>query len=173
MAHEHRPTPSGITLQALANHQEAEACAAIMVASEPWKTLLFTRDASLQALTHPLRQCHVAHCGGAVAGFVVFSLQGPFAGYVQLLGVAPGLRDQGVGALLLAFAEDRIFESNANVFLCVSSFNAGARQFYLRHGYREVGELSDYVIAGLSEILMRKTRGPMRGYAGTSIAAVR
>ena len=31
-------------------------------------------------------------------------------------------------------------------------------------GYHVVGELKDYVVAGRSEILMRKTRGPIRGY---------
>lgn len=31
-------------------------------------------------------------------------------------------------------------------------------------GYRNVGELPDFLIAGRSKILMRKTRGPISGY---------
>ncbi|MFN2443136.1 MAG: GNAT family N-acetyltransferase, partial [Thermoanaerobaculia bacterium] len=48
-----------------------------------------------------------------------------------------------------------------NVFLFVSSFNDGARRLYERLGYRVVGEVPDYLIPGASEILMRKTIGPL------------
>jgi ribosomal protein S18 acetylase RimI-like enzyme len=47
------------------------------------------------------------------------------------------------------------------VFLCVSSFNERAQKLYQRLGYERVGELPDYVVKGYSEILMRKTRGPI------------
>jgi ribosomal protein S18 acetylase RimI-like enzyme len=84
---------------------------------------------------------------------------------VRAICVAPGLRRHGWGARLLAFAEERIFREAPNVFLCVSSFNLDAQRFYARLGYEPVGELRDYLVAGLGEILMRKTRGPIRGYA--------
>ena len=41
-------------------------------------------------------------------------------------------------------------------FLCVSSFNTRAQQFYWRQGFRQVGVLADYVIDGASERLMYK-----------------
>jgi ribosomal protein S18 acetylase RimI-like enzyme len=44
---------------------------------------------------------------------------------------------------------------------CVSSFNHGARRLYERLGYHVVGELTDYIVEGYSEILLRKTRGPL------------
>jgi hypothetical protein len=66
-----------------------------------------------------------------------------------------------VGSALLAFAEERIFREHPNVFICVSDFNPGARRLYERLGYRLVGELADYVVAGHSELLLRKTRGPL------------
>ncbi|MCY7307899.1 MAG: GNAT family N-acetyltransferase, partial [Rhodoferax sp.] len=68
---------------------------------------------------------------------------------------------QGCGTELMAFAEKRIFRDHANVFLCVSGFNAAARRFYRRLGYVEVGELTDFLVVGQSEWLMRKTRGPI------------
>ena len=71
---------------------------------------------------------------------------------------------RGVGRRLLAFAEERIFRESPNVFLCVSSFNAGARRLYLRLGYELIGELKDYIVRGHSELLMRKTRGPLREF---------
>ena len=89
--------------------------------------------------------------------------QGPFVGYLQTICIVPGLRGQGLGARLVAFAEERIFREHPNVFLCVSSFNVNARRLYERLGYAVVGELTDYLMAGCSEILMRKTRGPLLG----------
>ena len=43
----------------------------------------------------------------------------------------------------------------------MSDFNHGARRLYERLGFRLVGELTDYVVAGHSELLLRKTRGPL------------
>jgi len=43
-----------------------------------------------------------------------------------------------------------------------SDFNTTARQFYERNGYREVGPLPDLLMAGASEILLRKTIGPAK-----------
>jgi ribosomal protein S18 acetylase RimI-like enzyme len=48
--------------------------------------------------------------------------------------------------------------------MCVSSFNEGARRLYERLGYTVVGELTDYIVQGQSEILLRKTRGPLAGF---------
>jgi RimJ/RimL family protein N-acetyltransferase len=42
----------------------------------------------------------------------------------------------------------------------VTSFNHRARALYERLGYEYVGELSDFFVRGVSELLYRKTRGP-------------
>jgi ribosomal protein S18 acetylase RimI-like enzyme len=62
----------------------------------------------------------------------------------------------------------RIFRDTPNVFLMVSDFNAAARRFYERLGYLAIGEVPEFLVAGRSEILMRKTRGPMRGHPASS-----
>jgi ribosomal protein S18 acetylase RimI-like enzyme len=62
----------------------------------------------------------------------------------------------------MAHAETRGFARAPNFFLCVSDFNQDAREFYQRLGYREIGSIPDLIIAGHSEILMRKTQGPAR-----------
>ena len=64
-------------------------------------------------------------------------------------------------AALMRFAEERIFRDSPNVYLCVSSFNESAQRFYRRIGYEVVGELKELLIRGHSEILMRKTTGPV------------
>ena len=69
-------------------------------------------------------------------------------------------RGRDLGARLVAHAERRIFRDSPNVFLCVSTFNTGARRLYHRLGYAEVGELTDYLVRGHGEVLLRKSRGP-------------
>ena len=62
---------------------------------------------------------------------------------------------------MMAFIEKEIFSTCANVFLCVSSFNEDALEFYLKFGYEKVGVLKDYLVGGHDEILMRKTVAPI------------
>jgi ribosomal protein S18 acetylase RimI-like enzyme len=151
---------AGILIQSLGDEAEVRACAAMMVASEPWITLRRDFDNALSLVTDRTKEVYVARMGNVLAGHVVVNMQGPFAGYIQALVVGPEWRSRGIGAKLLQFAEERIFQESPNVFLCVSGFNARAQAFYARLGYERIGELKDYVIAGESEFLMRKSIGP-------------
>src|SRR5712692_5628613 len=143
---------------------DAQACARMMAESEPWLTLGRGYEASLSILRDASKERYVARSGGELVGFLILNMGGAFAGYIQTVCVAEKNRGQGIGARLVAFAEERIFRDSPNVFLCVSSFNSGARRLYERLGYRVVGELIDYVVTGHSEILMRKTLGPWSGF---------
>jgi ribosomal-protein-alanine N-acetyltransferase len=143
---------------------DAQACARMMAGSEPWITLNRGYEASLEILRDASKERYVARAGGEVVGFLILNMGGALAGYIQTVCVAQEKRGQGIGARLMAFAEERIFRDSPNVFLCVSSFNAGARRLYERLGYRVVGELADYLVAGHSETLMRKTLGPLSDF---------
>jgi len=153
-----------IVIRPLGEEAEARACALMMVESEPWITLRRDFESALGLVTDRTKEVYVARAGRELAGHVVVNMQGPFAGYIQALVVAPEWRGRGIGAQLLQFAEERIFRESPNVFLCVSGFNARAQKFYLRLGYEQIGELKDYVIAGESEFLMRKSMGPKDGF---------
>ena len=59
------------------------------------------------------------------------------------------------------YVEKRILGETPNVFICVSSFNERARKLYERRGYEVVGELKNWIVNGNSEILLRKTIGPL------------
>ena len=137
-------------------------CAALMAASDPWLTLGYGYEELLRTVRLPGRERYVALVDGQFAGFVLLNLHGTFAGYIQTIGLAPQFRGSGHGAGLVAFAEQRIFRDHPNVFLCVSSFNHAARRFYQRLGYGQVGELDDFLVAGHSELLLRKSIGPLR-----------
>jgi len=150
-----------VEMRSLRGVKEAEECAGMMAASEPWVTLGRGYRESLSVVSDPSREVYVALVEGRIAGFVVIEMLGAFTGYIKSICVAPDIRGRGVGARLMAYAEERIFKETPNVFLCVSDFNDGAMRFYEGLGYETVGELRDYLILGSSEILMRKTRGPL------------
>jgi ribosomal protein S18 acetylase RimI-like enzyme len=152
--------PFEVAIHPLRHADEVEACAKLMAGSEPWITLRRTHRDAAKLLQDPDKENYIAQVNDDVVGFVILDTCGPFAGYVQSIGVMPDWRNRGIGSKLIAFAEARIFRESPNVFLCVSSFNAQAQKLYMRLGYERIGELKDYVVLGHSEILMRKTIGP-------------
>ena len=158
--------PASLEVRPLQDTADAEWCARTMTASEPWITLGRGYEESLRLLRDTTRETYLACQGDERVGFVILNMKGAFVGYVQTVCVAPEARGRGVGTRILAFAEERIFRESPNVFLCVSSFNDDARGLYERLGYEQVGELRDYIASGHSEILLRKTIGPLRGFVG-------
>lgn len=144
--------------------EEARICARMMSSSEPWLTLRRSFDECMELLEDPSREIFVAVEGQHVLGFVILNMAGAFVGYVQTICVGEYDRSRGIGTRLLRYAEERIFRDSPNVFLCVSSFNPRARALYERLGYELIGELKDYIVTGHSELLFRKTIGPIRDF---------
>jgi ribosomal protein S18 acetylase RimI-like enzyme len=141
-----------------------------MSGQEPWITLRRGYEHSLKLLSDPSREVYVATGSGAPAGFIILAMTGALRGYIQTVAVAPAWQGRGLGSRLIAFAEERIFSESPNVFICVSDFNAGARRLYERLGYSLVGELKDFVVAGRSELLLRKSRGPLTDFRSRPFA---
>ena len=152
------------TIRKLQHPAEAERCARMMAASEPWTTIQRSYETSLKIITDPAREVYVATVNGEVAGFIMLLMHGAFVGYIQSVCVGPQWRSRGLGSQLMAFAEHRIFSESPNVFMCVSSFNKRAQRLYERLGYEVIGELKEYIIAGHSEFLLRKTIAPWAAF---------
>ena len=150
-----------LDIRPLDHPSDLENCARFMAASDPWKTIGRDYAACLETLRDDTRERVAAWSGDQIAGFIILNLGGPLIGYIQTVCVAAAFRGSGVGSELVGWAERRIFGVAPNVFLFVSSFNDGARRLYERLGYRVVGEVPDYLVRGASEILMRKTIGPL------------
>jgi ribosomal-protein-alanine N-acetyltransferase len=148
-------------IERLTSELDAKACARLMSCSEPWVTLGRSYETSLAVIQDPTRETYVVREGEDVVGFLIVCMTGAFIGYIQTICIHPDHRGRGLGSRMVEFAEQRIFREAPNVFMCVSSFNHGARRLYERLGYRMVGELPDYIVAGHSEILLRKTTGPL------------
>jgi len=146
---------------------DVERCVAIMLELPLWQRYGTTagdaRGLFADALVGAAR-ARVAEDGGRVVGFVVYSVRGTFdhSGYVRAVGVAKESQGRGVGGSLMEAAERDILSIGPNVFLLVSAENTGASRFYERRGYRRIGKIPDYVRAGITEILYRKTAGPIR-----------
>jgi [ribosomal protein S18]-alanine N-acetyltransferase len=153
-------TSADLDIRALRSPEESEACARIMASSEPWLTLGRGYERSLEVIRDATREVSVAVRSGEVVGFVIVCMVGPFIGYIQTVAVAAGERGRGLGRRLVEHAEARIFRESPNVFLCVSTFNPDARRLYERLGYTVVGELTDYLVRGHGEVLLRKSLGP-------------
>jgi ribosomal-protein-alanine N-acetyltransferase len=161
-----------LAISPLRAEDDARACARLMTASEPWVTLGRTYGASLGIIQDPSREVYVARDGTGLAGFLILCMTGAFVGYIQTICIDPARRGQGLGSRLVEFAEQRILQVSPNVFMCVSSFNLDARRLYERLGYKVVGELTDYLVRGHSEFLLRKTLGPLTGF-GSKLTAGR
>jgi ribosomal protein S18 acetylase RimI-like enzyme len=157
-----------LSIALLAGEAEAQACARMMAESEPWVILGRTYEASLAVVQDPSREVYVARDESGLAGFLILCMTGAFVGYIQTVCIHPDRRGQGLGSKLVEFAEQRILAESPNVFMCVSSFNRDARRLYERLGYQVIGELTDYIVQGHSEILLRKSLGPLTGFRAGS-----
>jgi ribosomal protein S18 acetylase RimI-like enzyme len=154
-----------LAISPLQGEAEAHACARLMAASEPWITLVRSYETSLGIIVDRSREVYLARDETGLAGFVILCMTGAFVGYIQTVCIDPSRRGQGLGSRLVEFAERRILKVSPNVFMCVSSFNLDARRLYERLGYKVVGELTDYIVRGHSEFLLRKTVGPLTGFS--------
>ena len=157
-------SPLEIKIKPITSTEVAKACAKMVSDSEHWIKLERGYKEALEIISDPCSEAYVAWFREEMAGFIIIEMVGSLKGYVKSVFVPPERRGEGIGSELIKYAEERIFSETPNVFLLVSSFNKGARKFYQKLGYEEVGEFKDYVVKGYSEILFRKTKGPLNEF---------
>jgi ribosomal-protein-alanine N-acetyltransferase len=148
------------------NQEDFEICARIMAASDPWIKLGMNHDDCLKAFEGSFKEVYVLKKQDQIIGFAVVQTQGTFKGYIQTIAISQANRGAGYGTQLLQHCERQILTYSPNIFICVSAFNEGAIQLYYRLGFKLVGELKDFVKDGFTELLLRKTVGPIVGYEG-------
>ena len=139
-------------------------CAMMMAKTDPWITLQLDYYQCLKAFDGPSKEVWVVQIEKEIAGFVILQIGGTFKGYIQTICVDEAFRSKGIGKRLLQFCEERILKISPNIFICVSSFNKGAIKLYEEFGFKLVGKLDNFVKEGFTELLLRKTFGPMIGY---------
>ena len=144
---------------------DLDAVVALLDGREPWRRLGYT-DADWRRILEPPvegREAWILERDGGVAGVALVRPRFLVGEYLELFAIAADAGGLGLGRLLLESVERDVFAHATNFFICVSDFNHAARRFYARCGYQEVGRLSDLLVTGSSEILLRKTIGPARG----------
>jgi [ribosomal protein S18]-alanine N-acetyltransferase len=144
--------------------EDRDAVIALLLDSEPWKQLGYSKDdwSRIFCPTPQGRESFVIELDGPVAGIAIVRQKFLVGDYLELLGMAPWARGKGLGRQLLAHVESLVFARTKNLFACVSDFNRGAREFYRKQGYQEIGPMPDFLIPGSAEMLLRKTAGPAR-----------
>jgi len=133
----------------------------MMSISDPWITLEIDYNQCLKAFEGSEKEIYVVEIEKEIAGFVILQVGGTFKGYIQTICIGETYRGRGLGKKLLQFCEDRILKISPNIFICVSSFNKGAIRLYDEFGFKLVGELDNFVKKGFTELLLRKTTGPL------------
>jgi ribosomal protein S18 acetylase RimI-like enzyme len=156
-----------LTVSLTTDPQIISACALMMSASDPWITLGMNDNQCIKDFDGDCKEIYVAEYRGEIAGFVIIQICGTFKGYIQTICISKDLRRKGFGKRLLQFCEQRILKISPNIFICVSSFNKGAIKLYLDFGFKLVGEPEHFVKEGFTELLLRKSVGPIVGYQGS------
>ena len=62
----------------------------------------------------------------------------------------------GIGKKLIEFIEAKLFETRDKIFLLVGDYNPGAKIFYEKLGYKQVGTIPSLYRKGIDEYLMMK-----------------
>ena len=146
------------------NKKQIDICAEMMSTTDPWLRYGMGQTLCLKAFEGDFREIYIAQINHSVVGFAILQMKGTFKGYIQTLCIGEKWRGKGLGRKLLEFCEKKILEVSPNIFICVSEFNKGAIRLYEEFGFQLVGKLDDFLKPGLSELLMRKTRGSILGY---------
>ena len=136
-------------------------CANMMLKTNPWITLGLNFEQCHAAFEGIGKEVYILKKEEEILGFVILQIAGTFRGYIQTLCINENYRGQGLGKKLLTFCEERIRQISPNIFICVSSFNTGALKLYQAMGFTLVGELENFVRNGFTELLLRKSFGPM------------
>ena len=138
---------------------QSPGLAAAMATLDPWHRLNI-RSAALHAYLDRddsgLQKLALMQDGQLAGAMALRSpwLRGP---YLELMLVLPAWQNRGLGRMALQWAIAQAQDvGSGNFWACVSAFNADARRFYAKMGFHEQTELSDLVVAGENEVLLRK-----------------
>jgi [ribosomal protein S18]-alanine N-acetyltransferase len=144
--------------------KDRDAVVRLLAETDPWKRLGYTQEDWVRIFcpTPQGRETFVLDTEGTVSAIAIVRQKFLLGDYLELLSVAEWARGKGIGKELLAHIESIVFGRTANLFACVSDFNKGARDFYKKQGYQEIGPMPNFLIPGSAEILLRKTTRPAR-----------
>jgi diamine N-acetyltransferase len=138
--------------------QHADAIAEQLAGMDPWLTLGYSPPTLHAYLMRddPALHRYALEYSGDLAG--LFCVRHPwlFGPHLELLAIFPDYQGHGIGRDILDWVGNQAHPWARNLWVLASSFNAGARRFYRRHGFIEITSLADLVQPGSDEFLLRK-----------------
>ena len=141
------------------------AIAAGLAAIDPWARIGRTASAFEAAITRPSPGAHrfALRRAGRPIGYL--ALRWPFmrGPYIETIAVFPEAQGRGLARRIVDWMADEVAGEAANIWLCVTDWNAPARAAYAALGFVEIGPIPDLVAEGQSEIFMRRPFAPPRG----------
>ena len=141
----------------------AEACAHIMASNPLWQRYNVTEEKALRLFMSSPND-EAARIDVALldedepVGFIWYYIRGTFfsGGYIRLVGVSIDHKRLGIGTALMDIAETTISQHTPDTFLLASDFNTAAHAFYRQRGYQHVGQLPDFAMHGITELIFWK-----------------
>jgi ribosomal-protein-alanine N-acetyltransferase len=113
---------------------------------------------------HPRSTTTIAESGGEIAGFCVVDWKlesGRKVGHFITIDIAPELRRNGLGRLLMQAGEAQLVEMGCiAITLEVAANNHVAQAFYEHLEYRQTGRIPGYYADGTNALVMRKALTP-------------
>ena len=84
-------------------------------------------------------------------------MRGP---YVETIALFPEAQRRGFARRIVEWIGREVEGEAANIWLCVTDWNAPARAAYAAMGFVEIGPIPDVALVGQTEIFLRKVLGP-------------
>jgi len=142
----------------LIRKNEVSTLASTISSMNPWRSLGYSRKRLADFLRKPEPSCrrYLIIYSGQSAGVICVQYPWLRGAYIGLLAIFEGFKGKGIGGEVLIWLEEQTGSKYKNIWALVSSFNAQAREFYKKQGFKEVAALPDLVKPGFDEILIRK-----------------
>lgn len=137
---------------------DAKVISSQLAAMNPWRALNYSAVQLENYLLAPdsALNRYTVRVDNTIVGIVAVRypwLKGP---YLELIGLFPEIQRRGLGTAIMAWFESVAQPTATNLWVLVSSFNESARRFYLRHGFKEIGQIDALVYPQSTELLLRK-----------------
>ena len=141
---------------------DVRALAAGVAAIDPWAANRIAAEAMRERMQRPLPATFrfALRLDGRLAGYL--ALRHPFmrGPYVETIALFPEAQRRGYARRVVDWMAREVEGEAANIWLCVTEWNAAARAAYAAMGFVEVGPIPDLVVAGQTEIFLRKVLAP-------------
>ncbi len=147
--------------------EDIDTLAEINITTFPWTSFKLTHKAAAKFLQDRLdkQMVYVAVKDDQVIGFIAMKRDFLFGNYIRRIVIREDLRSKGIGSQLVKYVEELTFGNNIpNLYLICTTTNTKAIAFYIKNGFKIIGEITNFVDEGLDEYILRKTIGTINEF---------